>query len=371
MPHATAAPVIVRADLEIARPYLLFVGDAPGRLDAKTALGLLDWRREWCAGQLRFPGCPVDLGLPELSPAEAARRGVRTLVVGVAPVGGRMSDAWEQAFLGALEAGLDVAAGLHDRLNGRPRLVAAAARRGRTLHDIRQPPAGLVLPVGSGARRPGRRLLTVGTDCAIGKKYTALALEREMRTRGWQADFRATGQTGVLISGGGLALDAVVADFVAGAAELLAPANSPDHWDLIEGQGSLYHPGYAGVSLGLLHGAQPHAIVLCHDPRRTHIDGYPDFPLPALAACIGRNLELARLTSPEVCCVGVSLNTGGMSAAERAAARRAAEAECSVPCVDPLADGTGPIVDFIAAQLGAPPAVGGAPTAAARGPRPA
>lgn len=363
MPHATPASVNIRADLEIARPYLLFVGDAPGRLDAKTALGLLDWRREWCAGQLRFPGCPVDLGLPELSPVEAVRRGVRTLVVGVAPVGGRIPDAWERAFLGALEAGLNVAAGLHDPLQDRPRLVAAAARRGLKLHDVRQPPAGLVLPVASGARRAGRRLLTVGTDCAIGKKYTALALEREMRARGWQADFRATGQTGVLISGGGLAIDAVVADFVAGAAELIAPANAPEHWDLIEGQGSLYHPGYASVSLGLLHGAQPHALVLCHDPRRTHIDGYPDFPLPALAACIGRNLELARLTSPDVRCVGVSLNTGGMTSAARAAARRAVESECGVPCVDPLADGTGPIVDFIATHLDGAPAVDPAATA--------
>ena len=357
MPQVTFVPVSVRADLEIARPYLLFVGDAPGRLDAKTALGLLDWRREWCAGQLRFPGCPVDLGLPELSPDEAVQRGVRTLVVGVAPVGGRISAAWEQAFLAALEAGLDVAAGLHDRLRERPLLVAAAARKGLKLHDVRQPPAGLALPVGSGTPRPGRRLLTVGTDCAIGKKYTALALEREMRARGWKADFRATGQTGILISGGGLALDAVVADFVAGAAELLSPANAADHWDLIEGQGSLYHPGYAGVSLWLLHGAQPHAIVLCHDPRRTHIDGYPAFPLPTLAACIDRNLELARLTSPEVRCVGVSLNTDGMSASARTAARRAVESTCGVPCVDPLADGAGLIVDHIAAQLGTPGSV--------------
>ena len=135
-------------------------------------------------------------------------------------------------------------------------------------------------PAASGRKRSGKRVLTVGTDCAQGKKYTALALAKNLQSRGVDASFRATGQTGIMISGEGIAVDAVIADFVAGAAEQLSPDNAPDHWDVIEGQGSLFHPAYAGVTLGLLHGSQPDAIVLCHDPSRRTIDEYPNFPIP-------------------------------------------------------------------------------------------
>src|SRR5690606_2848482 len=138
-----------------------------------------------------------------------------------------------------------------DRL---PPLAAAAERNGRRLIDVRVPPAGI--PTATGRKRSGKRLLTVGTDCALGKKYTALALARAFRARGLAADFRATGQTGILIAGGGIAIDAVVSDFAAGAAELLSPDAAPDHWDVIEGQGALTHPAYAAVSLALLHGSQ-------------------------------------------------------------------------------------------------------------------
>ena len=131
----------------------------------------------------------------------------------------------------------------------------------------------MTFATGKGTKRPGLRLLTVGTDCSVGKKYTALALEREMHARGLKADFRATGQTGILISGRGVAIDAVVADFISGAAEWLTPANEPDHWDVVEGQGSLFHPSFAGVTLGLLHGAQPDAFVVCHEPTRKTMRG--------------------------------------------------------------------------------------------------
>lgn len=334
-----------RCDLDIPRPYQVFMADVQNPTDAKTGFGLVEWRRDWCAAQWRLPGCAVDLGLPELAPHAARAAGTRTLVIGVAPAGGRIPAHWMPALLEALGAGLNLAAGLHDRLASYPELVEAARAGGARLFDARQAPPGLKLPVGSGARRSGLRVLTVGTDCVIGKKYTALALERELRARGVAADFRATGQTGVLISGGGLAIDAVVSDFVSGTVEMLSPAADPGHWDVIEGQGSLFHPAYAGVSLGLLHGAQADAIVLCHDTRRHCIDGYDDFPMPTVEQCIALNLQLGALTQPAIQCVGISLNTHGMSAAERQHTCAAMAERTGLPVTDPIAMGVQPIAD--------------------------
>lgn len=343
-PHLQSK-LIRRTDLEIPHPYLLFIGDVKSQTDAKTGLGLAEWRPEWCLAQWRLQGCTVDLGLPDKSPTEARASGAKTLVIGVAPSGGRIPAHWMPALLAALNAGLNLAAGLHDRLNSYPELVAAAQASGARLFDARQAPAGMTMPVASGERRSGKRVLTVGTDCAIGKKYTALAVEREMRGRGLNADFRATGQTGVLISGGGLAIDAVVSDFVAGTVEVLAPAASEDHWDVIEGQGSLYHPAYAGVSLGLLHGAQADAIILCHDTRRHNIDGYEGYPIPDIEECIALNLQLGRLTQPNIQCVGVSLNTVGMTEGERTHACRIITDRTGLPVSDPVAMGVKGIVD--------------------------
>src|SRR5262249_56993932 len=179
---------------------------------------------------------------------------------------------WLDDLEAALEAGLDAVSGMHTRLGSFERLKRAAERGRARLVDVRTP--ATPIPVASGRKRSGKRVLTVGTDCALGKKYTALALTRALETVGIAATFRATGQTGILIAGSGIAMDALVADFLAGAAEMLSPDNLPDHWDVIEGQGSLYHPAYAAVTLGLLHGSQPDAIVLCHDTARTPIDEY-------------------------------------------------------------------------------------------------
>ena len=257
--------------MQIQHPYLLFLGDAPDQLAAKTAQGISQWRSDWCLGQLRLAGCKADLGLPEMTIGDAAAQGARTLVVGVANRGGVISEAWLPALLEALDRGLDLASGLHRRLGDVPALAERARERGRRIFDVRHPRRDFA--VGTGARRPGKRLLAVGTDCSIGKMYTTLALEKEMHARGIKADFRATGQTGIFIAGSGVSIDAVVADFISGAVEWLAPANDPDHWDLVEGQGSLFHPSYAGVSLGLLHGAQPTALVVCHEPNRPHMRG--------------------------------------------------------------------------------------------------
>ncbi|MEE2775555.1 MAG: NAD-dependent epimerase/dehydratase family protein, partial [Acidobacteriota bacterium] len=199
--------------------------------------------------------------------------------------------------------------------------------------------------VGSGQSRSGERILTVGTDCAVGKMYTVLALEREMRSRGLDADFRATGQTGILIAGSGVSVDAVVSDFVSGAVEWLCPANRANHWDLIEGQGTLFHPGYAAVTLGLLHGGQPTGLVVCHQAGRREIHGVAGYATPTLRECAERHLDAARLTSPGVECVGVSVNTSSMVREARREYLEEIEEMLNVPAVDPLKTGVGAIVD--------------------------
>lgn len=331
-------------------PYLLYLGDAPDELSAKTSRGLAVWRPEHCLGEHRGPACAVTLGLPHLAFADAVAKGARTLILGVANAGGVMGPAIVADVVAAIEAGLDVASGLHDRLAGQPAIRAAAERHGRRLFDVREPPAHL--DVGKGYRRAGRRLLTVGTDCSVGKMYATLALERAMRARGIVCDFRATGQTGIMIAGSGVPIDAVIADFIAGAAEWVAPAREDGGWDLIEGQGSLFHPSFAGVSLGLLHGAQPDALVLCHEPGRPHMRGIPGRALPDLAACLAANLEAARLTSPDVVAVGVALNTSKLDPA--AAKRACAEAEdaLGIPAQDPMIDGVERIVDRLVERFG-------------------
>jgi uncharacterized NAD-dependent epimerase/dehydratase family protein len=340
-----SAPGPTRIELRV--PYLIMIGDIADPSYAKTGFGLVHWRRDKVAGQLRFAGCPVDLGVPDMSVGQAMQAGVRSLVIGVAPVGGVVPEAWWTTIEEAARAGLDVVCGLHLRLAERPDVTAAARRSGARLVDVRVPPTGL--PVGSGRKRSGRRLLTVGTDCAVGKKYTALALEAALRQAGLKATYRATGQTGIMIAGEGIPIDAVVADFIAGAAEVLSPDNDEDHWDVIEGQGSLFHPGFAGVSLGLLHGSQPDAFVVCHDATRQHLSGWPDYPLPSVQECIELHLALGRRTNVGIRCVGVSVNTSGLPEKGRSDTLAMLSNETGLPCVDPLADGCAAIVEQLQA----------------------
>jgi uncharacterized NAD-dependent epimerase/dehydratase family protein len=328
-------------------PYLLYLGSAADELAIKTARGLAYWRPDWCVGQLRRPDCKPTLGLPELSIEAARDAGANTMVIGAANAGGVMSPEIVADAIAALEAGLHVAAGLHQKLRENPDIVAAARRHGRVLFDARDPVPGI--PVGNGRPRAGRRLLTVGTDCSVGKMYTTLAIERSMRQRGLAADFRATGQTGILVAGSGIPVDAVVADFISGAAEKISPARLDGGWDLIEGQGSLFHPSYAGVSLGLLHGSQPDALVLCHEPTRRHMRGLPDYPLPDLARCLQANLVAAQLTNPAVKAVGVALNTSGLAHADAADACRRISELLELPCQDPVTMGVEAIVDHLLA----------------------
>jgi uncharacterized NAD-dependent epimerase/dehydratase family protein len=333
--------------IQLDPPFLLFVGDVKEAAAAKTGFGIAQWRRPACAGQMRLPGCSVDLGLPELDVAGAVAAGVRTAVVGVAARGGAIPDNWLETLAALARGGIDLAAGLHVRLATLPGLAAAAAAGRSALIDCRVPPPGI--PVATGRKRSGRRLLTVGTDCAVGKKYTALSLQIELDNRGIAATFRATGQTGIMIAGRGIPIDAVVSDFVAGAAEVLSPDNDPAHWDVIEGQGALNHPSYAAVSLGLLHGSQPDAVVLCHDAARTSILGLDGFELPPIGQVICRNLELGRMTNPAVRCVGISVNTSSLPAGHRQAWLQGLSRGSGLPCVDPLIDGVGPIVDRLLA----------------------
>jgi len=333
--------------MKITPPYLLFIGDAPDVLAAKTATGIRDWRPEHAVGQLRLPGCKVDLGLDDLESAEAHARGARTMVIGVANRGGVFSPAWVPGAVEAMERGLDIAAGLHQRVAEVPELRDAAARLGRRIFDVRHP-ARQPAEVGNGIRRPGKRLLTVGTDCSCGKMYATLAIEREMKARGMDADFRATGQSGILIAGGGISVDAVVADFISGAVEALSPAAADGHWDIVEGQGSLFHPSFAGVTTGLIHGAQPDALVLCHEPTRTHMRGLPHFPLPSIKACMARCLEAARLTNPDARFVGIAVNSSALPEDEARECLRSLSERHEMPATDPLRFGAGPIVDVLA-----------------------
>ena len=329
--------------MRLQRPYLLFVGDARDQLAAKTAAGILQWRPEWCLGQVRFEGCRAELGLPDMTIAEGVAAGAKTLVIGVANAGGVIPESWIETLVLALEAGLDIASGLHDRLEEIPSVREVAAARGRSLFDVRH--SSQTFAVGTGEPREGKRLLTVGTDCSVGKMYASLAITAEMQARGFKADFRATGQTGIFIAGEGVSVDAVIADFISGATEWLAPANEPDHWDVIEGQGSLFHPSYAGVSLGLLHGAQADVLVMCHEPTRTHMRGLPKRSLPALSECITANVAAARLTNRDVHCIGVAINTRALSPPDAGRYLAELQDELGLPCVDPLTTGVAALID--------------------------
>ena len=344
---AAAVPVPRRfgpVDLEIEPPYLIFIGDARDQLAAKTGQGIVDWRPERALGQLRLPGCGADLGIPELTVGEAADRGARTLVIGAVNPGGVLPRPWTTVIVQALQRGLDVASGLHTRLASFPEVADAALVNGRQLFDVRHTDRSF--STGTGEKRPGKRLLTVGTDCSVGKKYAALVIERELQSRGVDADFRATGQTGMLIAGRGVAIDAVVADFISGAAEWLSPAADERHWDVIEGQGSLFHPSFAGVSMGLLHGSQPDAFVVCHEPTRATMRNVAA-PIPSIKEVIELTISAGRATNPAIRCAGIALNTQDLSAGAARALVEDTAARLGLPASDPVRFGMGAVVNAL------------------------
>ena len=332
-----AQPQNFTASLALPQPYLLFLGDVTEAGYAKTAFGLRDWAADRCVGELAIAGATVTTGLTALSPAEAAERGAQSVLIGVANRGGIIPSSWRPALIEALHAGLDIVSGMHARLADVPGLAETALKLGRRLIDVRVPPPNI--PIATGRKRTGKRLLTVGTDCALGKKYTALSLARAFAARGIAADFRATGQTGIMIAGSGIPMDAVVADFSAGAAEMLSPDADADHWDVIEGQGSLHHPAYAGVSLGLLHGSQPDVFVVCHEPGRTEVLGAAGYTLPSVEDVIATALLLGRRTNPDIRCGGISYNTASLSAEEADRMMADDSARLGLPVADPIRGG--------------------------------
>jgi len=329
----------------IKSPYLLCLGNTTEFIFTKTAKGILDWRAEKCKGQISLQGCKIDLGLPELSIIQAVKVGIKTLVLGVAPPGGKIPESWYEMLFLAVENGMDIASGLHDKLSDVPGLMHQAKEEGCQLFDVRHSTENF--SVGTGKKRQGKRLLAVGTDCAVGKMYTTLAIEKSMLKRNKEVDFRATGQTGIFICGTGVSIDAVVSDFVSGAAEAISPANKYDHWDIIEGQGSLYHPSYAAVTLGLLHGSQPDALVLCHDISRKHIIGVENYTIPDLADCMQTYRNAAHLTNPNARFVGMCFNTSSLSDEQARSYLEKTEKLYKLPCTDPYRFGVEKLVDKI------------------------
>ncbi|MEJ8561691.1 DUF1611 domain-containing protein [Yoonia sp. GPGPB17] len=331
----------------IQTPYLLFLGDAPDQLAAKVAQGIKDWRPENAVGQYRMPGCGADVGIGDMTLEEARAAGAQTLVIGVANRGGYISKAWKEVLVKALQMGFDIASGLHNLLRDEDELVAAARVNGRTLFDVRIP--SVAYPIANGKKRTGKRCLAIGTDCSVGKMYTGLAMDAEMQRRGMKSTFRPTGQTGILITGGGVPLDAVIADFMAGAVEYLTPDNDADHWDHIEGQGSLFHVSYSGVTMALIHGGQPDALILAHEPTRTHMRGLPDYDLPSLETLRDTALPIARVANPACLIVGVSVNTQHLSEDEALAYMSEVEARMGLPTVDTFRQGAARLVDALEA----------------------
>ena len=219
-------------------------------------------------------------------------------------------------------------------------------RQGQQLIDVRVP--SVEYPIANGKPRTGKRCLAVGTDCSVGKMYTALSMEKTMREKGMSATFRATGQTGILITGDGVPLDAVIADFMAGSVEYLTPDNNADHWDLIEGQGSLYHASYSGVTMALIHGGAPDALILCHEPTRTNMRGLPEYSLPTLEELRDTALLLARVVNPDVRVVGISINTAALDEDAANALLAEIEARMQLPTVDPFRHGADRLVEALA-----------------------
>jgi uncharacterized NAD-dependent epimerase/dehydratase family protein len=329
--------------MTITPPYLLFIGDAVDPLSIKMARSVADWCPQLCVGEFTLAGCSVTTGLQNMSISQAAQSGAKSFVLGFANSGGTLDPTWVPAILEALDAGLDIISGLHDKLWDIEAIADKARLLNRQLTDIRH--VTDKFNTGTGLKRTGKRLLTVGTDCSVGKMYSSLSLQKAMESRNIPCTFRATGQCGILITGQGVAIDCVVSDFISGAVESLSPNNHGDHWDIIEGQGSLSHPAFAGVSLGLLHGAQADALVVCHAFGRHHMRGLPHFALPSIEQTIQINEAAGRLTNANIKVVGVSVNSSNLHEQEALHSCAVLSERLGLPVVDPFRQGMGPLLD--------------------------
>jgi uncharacterized NAD-dependent epimerase/dehydratase family protein len=346
------------SDTNTEEPRKRYVILAEGRSDdphyGKTARGILRYAPDPTVAILDSTHAgETHEGVPVVATVEEALRfGPTTAVVGVATQGGRFPPAWRELLKTSIASGLDVESGLHEFVGDDPELKALAEQHGVELRDLRRPPADLSVPTGENLEIPAQITLTVGSDCAIGKKTVALELDLEARRRGLHSVFVPTGQTGIAIAGWGIAVDAVVSDFLAGAAERLVVEGYRRGGELlfVEGQGSLSHPAYSGVTLGLIHGSAPHAFVLCHKAHATEIEGYPEHPIPTLAELIDLHERIALPLRPaRVACI--ALNTARLDGDEARAAIAEAAEETSLAADDPVRFGAGRLLDAVLETL--------------------
>lgn len=345
----------------MTRKWLILADDYLTARNAKTAHGVIRYSKDEVVAVLDRENAGRDVIelLPELernvpiveSVKEGVDLGATSFLLGVATPGGWMPEHWRQWILEAIDAGLEIVNGLHTMLSDDDEFVARAAEKGVRLWDVRKPPDGIPLFSGRSLEAPQKIVLTVGSDCAVGKKTTAIEIANAGTATGTRCEFVATGQTGVLIAGKGIAIDRVISDFVPGAAEKLVVDAEPDSEVLvIEGQGGLWHPAYSGVTLGLLHGSCPHALVLCHHAGRTAIEEPPYTKLPPLSELVTAYETLAAINRPaKVACV--SLNCHGLSDGDAVAAIAQAERETGLPAGDPLRGDAPKLWDAVAAAL--------------------
>jgi uncharacterized NAD-dependent epimerase/dehydratase family protein len=294
-----------------------------------------------------YQGIPVVGTVDEALPLEPT-----TALVGVATQGGRFPPAWRDLLKASIDAGLDVESGLHEFITDDPELSELATQYGVELRDLRKPPADLSVPTGANLELAAKTVLTVGSDCAIGKKTVAIELDREAQRRGLKSVFVPTGQTGIAIAGWGIAVDAVVADFLAGAAERLVVEGAQRGGELlfVEGQGSLVHPAYSGVTLGLMHGSAPHAYVLCHVAGANVVEGYPHHPIPPLSELIELH-ERSSLPLRPAKVAAIALNTRDLDENQARAAANAVAEETGLPADDPVRFGAGTVLDAVLTVL--------------------
>jgi uncharacterized NAD-dependent epimerase/dehydratase family protein len=342
-----------RGQVSASRPRRLLIlaeGHSADPHFGKTARGVLRYRREQVVAVLDSERAgETEDGVPIVATVEEGLRfEPTTALVGVATQGGRFPPAWRELLKSSIASGLDVESGLHEFVSDDAELVELARRFGVELRDLRRPPAGLDVPTGENLTHAAKVVLTGGSDCAIGKMTVSLELDAEARRRGVASEFVPTGQTGMAIAGWGIAVDAVVADFIAGAAEQLVLEGVSRGGELlwVEGQGSLLHPGYSGVTLGLVHGSAPHAFVLCHQAAQTVVDGDPRFPIPPLRELIGLHERLALIPRPARV-AAIALNTRGLDEDGARAAIAAAEAETGLAADDPVRFGAERITEIV------------------------
>jgi uncharacterized NAD-dependent epimerase/dehydratase family protein len=332
------------------RTLILAEGFSADHHYGKTMRGVLRYRREDVVAILdstrtgeHEDGVPIVRDV-----ATAERYSPAVALVGVATQGGRFPPAWRALLADCIRAGLSIENGLHQMLHDDPELRPLADEHGIELHDLRRPPDGLDCPTGANLEVDASIALTVGSDCAIGKMTVTLELDRAARARGIASVFVPTGQTGIAIAGWGIAVDAVVSDFLAGAAERLVVEGRERGGDLllVEGQGSLVHPAYSGVTLGLFHGSAPHVLVLCHRAGTTEVEGYPGHPLPSLTELVALH-EQASLPRRPARVAAVALNTASLDDAAATAAVATAHEETGLPTADPVRHGADPLLDAV------------------------